>query len=175
MSRICTLVLLASIAVSPAAVGNPTVSISFEFPVVDMDARERRTLERYLRRPGTFGCDLVKFPVGDLIELIDTLDKNRLAVEDSAVRIKVFGADLGEFQGIHFELGRERETPGPYSWGGVLRDNPEVTVGFFADRYHIGTMFLRAGDVVYRTHVSLSSGNYFLCKTDGTRPPKRID
>lgn len=177
MSRTLSLLvfLFVSVGTNVPAAADPSNAILFEFPAVEANAPERRVLEHYLRRPDTLRCDLVEFEVGKLIGLINALDRQEFLVANSSVRIKVFDDELGEFQGIHFELGKERDNPGPYSWGGVLEGSPHITVNFIIDRFEIATMILDTGEIVYRTHVSPSSGNYFLCKTDGTRTRKRID
>ena len=161
-------------APASAAAGDAT-SLSFTFPTVELGEADQRTLERHLNRSGTFRCDLVEFDVQSLIELIEALDRGAFDVADSSVQLTIFGSKLGEFMGIHFELGRDREIPGPYSWGGVLKHEPQISVNFIIDRTQIATMILSTGEFVYRTQVSRSSGHYFLCKTDGTRPLKRID
>jgi len=134
-----------------------------------------RTLERYLRRPGTFCCDLVRFDVPKLVKLIERIESGEFDVSETSLELTVIGNRLGVFSGIHSEVVSSASSYGPFSWAGRLnRDNVDVA-NFIIDRNMIGTMILSVGDVVYRTHVSTWSGNYFLCKTDGTRPPKRID
>lgn len=174
MKKLLTLFTLVVIGAPASAAGDAT-SISFTFPTVELGEVDQRTLERYLRRSGTFRCDLVEFEVQRLIELIEALDRGKFDVADSSVHLAIFGSELGAFKGIHFELGREQKIHGPYSWGGVLKHEPQISVSFIVDRTRIATMILDTGEFVYRTQVSRSSGHYFLCKTDGTRPLKRID
>lgn len=175
MSRLQSLLTaLLVLALAPVLADSPGL-VSFEFPTVRAGESDKRTLERYLRRPGTIRCEFVEFDVGKLIGLIEALDKGEVDVEDSSVDLTIFDDALGIFEGNYFELGREREIPGPYTWGGTLKGESQISVNFVIDQFRFATMILDAGATVYRTHVSRSSGHYFLCKIDGTRPSQRID
>ena len=175
MTKLLTLLAAVALGAPASAAVGDAMTLSFTFPTVELGESDKRTLERYLRRPGTFRCDLVKFEVQKLVDMIEALEQGKFDVGDSSVQLMIFDSELGEFKGIHFELGREREIPGPFSWGGILQHEPQISVNFIIDRTRIATMILNTEEFVYRTRVSRSSGHYFLCKTDGTRPLKRID
>ena len=149
--------------------------MALEFPVVEASRADERDLERFRRRPGTIQCDLVKFDVGPLIELIRDLDEGRIGIAESLVALRIFGDDLGEFQGSEFELNREREIPGPYVWSGLSTEIPRAIVSVSINRMRVADVIVNTGLAVYRTHITRSSGNYILCKLDGAQRERRID
>ncbi len=172
VSRLKLFLAFYAVLTSVSAPAEESASITVDFPSSAAEGVEQRLIESYLRRSGTLRCEIVAFDVQKLVELIESLDNGD--VDESSIHLKIFGADLGEFVGIHSEVLKEGEAPGPYAWGGTLRGAPHISVNFVVDRFHIATMILDAGDIVYRAHVSRSSGNYFLCKTDGARPHERV-
>lgn len=175
MSKACRVAVLLAISATYNAHAEITPAISFDFQPVDIETPDQRTLEGYLRRPGTFRCDLVRFDVPKLVALIEGVESGKIDVSDTSIELTLLGERLGFFTGIHSEVASNSSSYGPFSWGGRRdRDNVD-TANFIVDRYMIATMIVNVGDVVYRTRVSTWSGNYFLCKTDGSRRDRRID